>query len=202
MPKEEEVQEAEMPLTLDDVDPQDEPEDLLEPESTSEAKSDAPEAPTRPDVERAARLLEAASKPAEPAKPPQELDVFGWQARMVQDYREITDPTSTFFKVAAEKRRELVAQNHPDPDIDYLAAKAAAADPRVTRERNTERARESSRDAASGFPRPSRRPPAPAEPELSDRQMAHAKVAGITNPEVLAGLAADLREKSRELRGR
>lgn len=200
MPKEVEEKEAELPLTLDDVDPQDEPEDLLEPESTPEAKSEAPEAPTRPDVERAARLLEAASKPTEPVKPPQELDVFGWQARMVQEYREITDPTSTFFKVAAEKRRELAAQNHPDPDIDYLAAKAAAADPRVTRERNTERGRESARDAASGFPRPSRRPPAPVEPELTDRQMAHAKLAGITNPEVQKMLAEDLRAAAREVR--
>jgi hypothetical protein len=189
-----------LPLTLDDVDPPEEVDDLLEEEPKPEVEPAKDEAPTRPDVERAARLLEAASKPPATPAPASELDAFGWQTRMVQEFRDITDPTSVFFKVAAEKRRELMERNYPDPDLDYLAAKAAYSDPRVAKERNTDAGRERSRDAASGFPRPTRRPAAPAEPELTPKQEAHAKLAGITNPEVKKMLREDLQAAARELR--
>jgi hypothetical protein len=202
MAKEEEVKEEDLPLTADDVDPKEEADDLLEPEpkSAPEPKKES-EAPSKADVERAARLLDAAAKaPASETAAVHPLTAFDYGMMMVSEFREITDPTSTFFKVAVEKKRELLAQGHPDPDIDYLAAKAAAADPRVTLEKNVERVRETARDASASFPRPTRRAPEPAEPELTEKQEAHAKLAGITDPAVKKMLAENLRAASRELR--
>lgn len=138
---------------------------------------------------KAAEETEKAAKPVE-AK---EIDRTDWQFRTVQDFRELTDQTSTMFQVQQEKLRVLRSQNYQGADIDYLAAKLAHDDPRVARGRNEERSRERRADEAARFEPPSsRRTPETPTAKLSPRGEEIASQAGIKRPEAKARLAANL----------
>ena len=201
----------EVPLEVDDIledEEAEEPGEKEEPEEkpgrpTKDVKS---EPVTKEEVSsyesRAAAAKERAAKPPEPAK---DFDVAAWQARMFQEYGDLRNPASDFSRIQAMELEKLHREKYMGPDIDYIASQRAAVDPRITRTASADRARERRVGASSQFERPSsqsegerRRRVEEAGPDLTEREMSHAKnKAGIKDKAALRAVAEGLAEVRR-----
>ena len=202
----------ELPLSADDLgDDDDEAEGGAEaekeekPEPKVDSKKEPEPEPIAPDAVASykARAETAKERGTKPAADPGEYDVMSWQMRTLQEFRDLTDPSTEFSRVHAQKLEELVRAGDKGPDIDYRAALAASSDPRITRTKSQEASRSSRVAASSRFERPSSQSDGERRRrddglDLTEREMAHATgKARIKDKAALRAVAEGLAEARR-----